>query len=103
MRLTQELQLTDEERIRSYVSRLIDQSILISRGVKKGREYIVNPKLIIDSKINLKPTLKILEQPRLIALIEETLKLNSILSIQELHNRLVDVPIEDIERQFTKW
>ncbi|RZS72360.1 ATP-binding protein [Pseudobacter ginsenosidimutans] len=100
--LTEELQLSEEERIRSYVSKLVDHSILISRGVKKGREYLINPKLIADSKINIKPTLKIIEQPRLIALIEETLKLHSILSIQELFARLVDVPIEDIRKAVYK-
>ncbi|MBL0049670.1 MAG: putative DNA binding domain-containing protein [Bacteroidetes bacterium] len=100
--LTKELQLTDEDRLRSYVGKLLEQAILVSRGIKKGTEYLVNPKLIANSKINIKPTLKVIEVPRLKALIEETLKLNPKLSMQELHAKIGDVAIEDVRKTVYK-
>lgn len=100
--LAKELQLSEEGRLRSYVGRLLDQALLISRGIKKGTEYLINPKLIADSKVNIKPTLKVIELPRLKALIEEILKLNPSLSISELHQKLGDVALEDIRKTVYK-
>ncbi len=96
--LTKELQLTDDDRLRSYVSRLTDLSILITRGIKKGTEYLINPKLIASSKINIKPTLKTIEQPRLKALIEEDLKLYPKSKSADIQVRISDLPIEDIRK-----
>lgn len=96
--LTKELQLADEERLRSYISRLSELSILITRGVKKGTEYLINPKLIASSKINIKPTLKTIEQPRLKALIEEVLKITPNLSIKTIHAKIGDVDIADVRK-----
>jgi len=100
--LAKELQLSEEDRLRSYVGRLVDQALLITRGIKKGTEYLINPKLIADSKVNIKPTLKVIELPRLKALIEETLKLNPSLSISELHQKLGDVSLDDIRKTVYK-
>ncbi|MET3114604.1 ATP-dependent DNA helicase RecG [Pedobacter sp. CG_S7] len=96
--LTKELQLSDEDRLRSYVSKLVEKAILTTRGIKKGTEYLINPKLISSSKINIKPTLKTIESHRLQALIEEDLSKypNSLLA--DIHKRLEDVPIEDIRK-----
>ena len=96
--LTKELQLTDEERLRSYINRLIENAIIISRGIKKGTEYLINPKLIMNAKLNLKPTLKIIEPHRLKALIEEDLKLYPKSKIGDVHKRLPDILIEDIRK-----
>lgn len=96
--LTKELQLTDEDRLRSYISKLSSQSIIINRGEKKGREYLVNPKLIASSKINIKPTLKTIEQPRLKALIEEVLKITPNLSIKIIHSKIGDIDIKDVRK-----
>ncbi len=71
--LTKVLQLTEEDRLRTYVSKLLERHILITRGIKKGTEYLINPKLISSSKINIKPTLKVIEPHRLEALIEADL------------------------------
>lgn len=100
--LTRELQLKDEERLRSYVSKLLDQAILVSRGIKKGTEYLINPKLLLNSKVNIKPTLRAIEGPRLRALIEETLKLNPQITMQELHQKLGDAPFEDVRKNVYK-
>jgi ATP-dependent DNA helicase RecG len=96
--LTKLLQLSEEDRLRSYVGKLLDQAILVSRGIKKGKEYLINPKLIADSKIDVKPTLKMIEAPRLKALIEETLKLSPSLTMNELQRKLGDVPLEDVKK-----
>lgn len=96
--LTKELQLTDVDRLRSYISRLSSQSIIINRGEKKGREYLVNPKLIASSKINIKPTLKTIEQPRLKALIEEVLKITPNISIKTIHSKIGDIDISDVRK-----
>ena len=96
--LTRELQLTDEDRLRSYISKLSSQSIIINRGEKKGREYLVNPKLIASSKINIKPTLKTIEQPRLKALIEEVLKITPNISIKTIHSKIGDIDITDVRK-----
>ena len=96
--LTKELQLTDEDRLRSYISKLSSQSIIINRGEKKGREYLVNPKLIASSKINIKPTLKTIEQPRLKALIEEVLKMTPNISALTIYSKIGDVAIADVRK-----
>ena len=92
------MQLTDDERLRTYINRLNEQAIIISRGIKKGTEYLVNPKLIANSKINIKPTLKTIEPHRLKALIEEDLKLYPKSKSAEIQSRISDVPIEDIRK-----
>jgi len=96
--LSKELQLTEENRLRSFVSRLAEQSILITRGIKKGTEYLINPKLIASSKINIKPTLKTIELPRLKALIEEVLRVSPCLSISDIHQKVGDVSIDDVRK-----
>lgn len=96
--LTKELQLADEDRLRSYVSKLLDKAILIPRGVKKGTEYLINPKLISSSKINIKPSLKTMEPHRLKALIVEDLERYPKSTIAEIAKRLPDVLIFDLRK-----
>ncbi len=100
--LTKELQLSDEDRLRSYVSKLLDKAILISRGIKKGTEYLINPKLIASSKINIKPTLKVIEPHRLAALIEEDLKLYPNSKSADIQKRLAELSIEEIRKCLLK-
>lgn len=99
--LTKELQLTDEDRLRSYVSKLIEKAIIISDGQKKGTAYLINPKLIANSKINIKPSLRIIEPHRLKALIEEDLKLFPNSKSADIQKRISDLPIEDIRKCIT--
>ena len=100
--LTKELQLTDEDRLRTYVNKMIEQAIIITRGIKKGTEYLINPKLLINSKINIKPTLKVIEPHRLKALIEEDLKLYPKSKSSDVQSRISDLPIEDIRKCLLK-
>ena len=97
--LTKELQLSDEERLRSFVGKLLDKSILITRGIKKGTEYLINPKLISSSKINIKPTLKVIEPHRLEALIEDDLNRYPNSQVADIQKRLEDVPLQDIRKK----
>jgi ATP-dependent DNA helicase RecG len=97
--LTKELQLSDEERLRSFVSKLLDKSILITRGIKKGTEYLINPKLISSSKINIKPTLKVIEPHRLEALIIEDLLRYPKSKSADIQKRIEELPIEDIRKK----
>lgn len=96
--LSKELQLSDDERLRSYVSRLVDHSILISRGIKKGTEFLINPRLIESAKINIKPTLKVIEPHVLAALILEDLKVHPNSKSSDIQKRISDLPIEDIRK-----
>lgn len=96
--LTKELQLSDDERLRTYVSKLIDKGLLVTRGAKKGTEYIINPKLITNSKINIKPTLKTIEPHRLKALIEEDIARYPNSKIANICGRLPDVTPSDIKK-----
>jgi ATP-dependent DNA helicase RecG len=101
-KLSKELQLTEDDRLRNYVSRLVEWKILLGRNYGKGTEYLINQTLISSSKINMKPTLKIIEPHVLKALIQEDLKLNPHSQISEIHSRLPDVMIEDIQKAIYK-
>lgn len=96
--LTNLLQLSDEERLRSYTSNLLRERILTTRGAKKGTEYLINPKVISSSKINIKPTLKTIEPHRLKALIVEDIKRYPGSMIADISKRLPDVLIEDLRK-----
>ncbi|MEY3499894.1 MAG: hypothetical protein RL308_1563 [Bacteroidota bacterium] len=96
--LSSELQLTDEDRLRSYVSKLVEQAILVSRGIKKGTEYLINPKLIANAQLNIKPTLKVIEPHVLKALIVQDLKLHPNSKSADIQSRMKDLPIEDIRK-----
>ena len=97
--LVKYLQLTENGRLRPYVDALVDNGIVITRGVKKGTQYLINPKLIKAARVNLPTTLKTIEPYRLKALIEEDLRKypNSLLS--EIASRLIDVDRSDIQKQ----
>jgi ATP-dependent DNA helicase RecG len=97
--LTKELQLSDEDRLRSFVGKLLDKGILITRGIKKGTEYLINPKLISSSKINIKPTLKVIEPHRLEALIIEDLLRYPKSKSADIQKRIEELPIEDIRKK----
>jgi ATP-dependent DNA helicase RecG len=96
---TKELQLSDEDRLRSFVGKLLDKGILITRGIKKGTEYLINPKLISSSKINIKPTLKVIEPHRLEALIIEDLLRYPKSKSADIQKRIEELPIEDIRKK----
>lgn len=92
------LQLSENARLRPYVETLIEQGIVITRGVKKGTQYIINPKLIQAAKVNLPTTLKAIEPHILRALIEEDLRKHPYSLLSEISSRLPDVERTDIQK-----
>ena len=101
-KLSKELQLPEDSRLRNYVSGLVENKILLTRNQGKGTEYLINPVLITNSKLNIKTTLKLIEPHRLKALIEEDLKINPKSLISEIQARLPDVLPEDIQKTVYK-
>ncbi|MFH1052256.1 MAG: ATP-binding protein [bacterium] len=96
--LSKILQLRQEERLRSWVSRLIEQKLIITRGQKKGTSYLINPELIAKSKLNIKPSLLTLEEHRLKALIEEDLRTYKKSKIGDIQRRLMDIPLKELRK-----
>ena len=92
------LQLTDNKRQRSYTDKLVELGVVITRGIKKGNTFLINPKVIANSKVNIKTSLKTIEPYRLIALIEEDLRLHPSSMRREIHNRLPDVDEKDLKK-----
>ena len=92
------LQLADKDRLRNYTSRLLDMGVLVTRGVKKGTAYMVNPKLVASARLNVKTTLKTIEPHRLKALIMEDLRLHPESGIQAIAGRLTDVDVRDVRK-----
>jgi ATP-dependent DNA helicase RecG len=96
--LSKELQLAGDDRLRTWVSGLTGQGIIISRGLKKGTEYLINPKLIASAESNIKPSLITIEPYRLQAMIEEDLLMHPESLIADIEKRLVDVPLKDLRK-----
>ncbi len=96
--LYKQLQLPEEERLRTYVNRLLEQGLISSRGLKKGTEYLINPQLIANAKLNVKASLKVIEQHKLKALIVEELRLRPQSSIDEIHKSFGEIERKDIQK-----
>lgn len=96
--LARQLQLEENVRLRSYVENLTETGIVLTRGIKKGTQYLVNPHLINSARLNIPTTLKSIEPHRLKALIEEDLRLRPFSSISEIALRLPDVDKSDIQK-----
>lgn len=100
--LIEYLQLSDEERLHSYISNLLKEEIIIKDGRGKGTSYRVNPKLIINSKVNKKTTLKTIEPYRLKALVLEDLKVHPMSIMDDIAKRLPDVDFNDLKKMVRK-
>ncbi|WP_369765325.1 ATP-binding protein [Flavobacterium sp. WC2429] len=96
--LTQKLQLTNEDRMRNWIGTLLEKSILITRGIKKGTEYLLNPSLFSQSKLNITPSLKTIDKEQLKHLILEFLKYNGEKSKAEISNNIQEVEEKDIQK-----
>lgn len=97
-RLSILLQLTEEDRLRSYTERLLKDGIICKSGVKKGNQLYVNPQLIANAKVNIKTTLKTIEPYALKALVLEDLKLHPNSSMAEIATRLPDVDLMELRK-----
>lgn len=96
--LSNELQLNQEDKLRHWLGSLLDKNILISRGVKKGTEYLLNPDLFSKAKLNLTPSLKTIEPHKLEALILEDLRYNGKSKMDAIKKRLSEVYPDDIQK-----
>jgi ATP-dependent DNA helicase RecG len=96
------LQLTEDERLRSYTALLLDLELIITRGKTKGNSFLINPKVITNSKSNVKTSLKTVEPYRLMALIEEDLKFHPRSKSAEIQKRIEDISIEEIRKYLKK-
>lgn len=99
--LTRTLQLGDDERLRRWVSPLVNKGILITQGKTKGLCYLVNPEILKSIKHNMKPSLKTLEPHALKALIYEDLKIHPNSKTVEILARLPDASKKDITKILT--
>ena len=97
-KLSAYLQLSDDERLRTYVEPLLKDGIINKKGTKKGTTYYINPKLISNSKANIKTSLKTIEPYALKALILEDLKYHPQSLISEIAERLPDVERSDLRK-----
>ncbi len=96
--LIKNLQLQDNGRLKGYVENLIVQGIVQTRGIKKGTQYLVNPRLISGAKLNIPTTLRTIEPHILKALIIEDLKKHPQSLVSEISSRLQDVDRKDIQK-----
>lgn len=96
--LTQLLQLQDGDRMRNYTDKLVDLGIIITRGVKKGNSFLINPQVINNAKLNQKTSLKTIEPHSLQALIKEDLRLHPNSKMKEIIQRLPDVDEKDVKK-----
>lgn len=100
--LAERLQLSQEDKMRSWIGSLIDKEILISQGIKKGTEYLLNPALFSQARLDLKPSLKTLEPYKLEALIIEDLKYNGKSKMKEIQYRLKEISGTEIAKYIYK-
>lgn len=96
------LQLSEEDRLRSYIANLLKDELILKDGRGKGTFYKINPKLINNSKVNKKTTLKTIEPYRLKALILEDLKQHPMSMMDEIAYRLPDVDLIELRKMVRK-
>lgn len=88
--------------MRSWVGTLIEKGIIVSQGIKKGTEYLLNPKLFKQAKLDITPSLKTIEPYKLEALIIEDLKYNGKSSMSDIQKRISEIPENEIRKTVCK-
>ena len=96
--LSKILQLSAEERLRSYIDNLDKNHLITKGGIKKGAYYQVNPTLLANAQSNIVTTLKTIEPYVLKALIKEDLHRHPMSKISEIASRIPDVEIKEIRK-----
>ena len=97
--LSKILQLSAEERLRSYIDNLDKNHLITKSGVKKGSYFQINPTLLRNAKSNIVTTLKTIEPHVLKALIKEDIRMHPMSKISDIANRIPDVDIKEIRKQ----
>ena len=96
--LSKILQLTGEERLRSYTDNLDKMHLIARGGVKKGTYFQINETLLRNAKSNIVTTLKTIEPYALKALIIEDLKQHPKSKISQIAERIPDVELKEIRK-----
>ena len=96
--LAVKLQLNSDDKMRSWIGTLVDKGIIATQGIKKGTEYLLNPELFRQAKLDIVPSLKTLEPYKLEALIVEDLKYNGNSGLSDIQFRLNEVPADTIKK-----
>ncbi len=96
--LSKKLQLNQEDKLKYWIRKLLEKGIIISRGEKKATEYLLNPEVFSQAKLNLKPSLKTIEPHKLKALIVEDLKYNDLSKMVDIQERLKEALPNDIQK-----
>jgi len=96
------LQLQQEDKMSKWLGGLLDKNVIVSRGIKKGTEYLLNPELFVQAKLGIKPSLKTLEPYKIKPLILECLKYNGPMRISEIAEKLPEVMKDDIRKVIYK-
>lgn len=92
------MQLAQEDKLRPWIKKLLEGKILVPQGKSKGTYYLINPELLAQAKLNIKPSLKTVQPHVLKALIVEDLKANGKSGIKDIHTRLPDTLIDEITK-----
>lgn len=100
--LATRLQLKQEDRTRIWLGSLLEKKILVTHGEKKGTQYLLNPVLFENARIDISPSLKTMEPYKLEALIKEDLKYNNRSRMSDIKKRLDGVPESDIQKSIYK-
>lgn len=97
--LSKELQLADDERLRSYTQQMVKKGLVLQKGANKGSYYMINPMLIKNAKADKIPTtLKTVEPNVLETLILQDLKKHPESKISEIAARLPDVDLKEVRK-----
>lgn len=96
--LTKQLQLPGDDRLRSYVDKILAEGLIIKSGRGKGNQFQVNPQLIRNARVNIKTSLKTIEPYALKALIKEDLAKHPGAKISEISSRIPDIDIKEIRK-----
>lgn len=96
--LTKQLQLTGDDRLRSYIDKILTERLVVKSGNKKSTQFQVNPQLINNAKANIKTSLKTIEPYALKALIKEDIKKHPGSKISEILSRIPDVGISEVRK-----
>lgn len=100
--LANKLQLTEEDKMRSWVNGLLDKKIIITQGKRKGTSYLLNPELFAQAKLDITPSLKTIEPYKVEALIVEDLKYNGESKMVDINSRLPEIDVKEVQKTVYK-
>jgi ATP-dependent DNA helicase RecG len=100
--LSSHLLLSHDDRTRTWIGTLLEKEIIVSHGEKKGTQYLLNPKLFEQAKLEVTPSLKTMEPYMLEALIKEDLKYNGTSSMSDIKKRMKGIPDTEVQKSVYK-